>query len=530
MGSEGYIWVTRYRKNLAEALERARNEVFLSGKFIGAELYPATFQEAWAHDPEGGTGSLLDIVSVGGPDDFCSVYPLSVAELLSFFGTERPALDEIRNCTEFWESFDRGQARAISLYENGRPAKICFAGWTIDTGAAGDGSYEDASSRKIQARFARMMKEKAKKEPSAPPAEQIPAGDRMSDLASVMKVLAETRALSKRMSEPPSSEQWSDALWSDALGKIRILETLLNRHDDDLSFFEELAKRRPEMEKMAQECLAREGFSDDSCKENQASPRHETPPAQNPAERGNTVRKPLTRQYQKFLIYTQGFLKSPAQEILCKTKKLFPERFGWICGTLNQNRDFYILLPPRSLDYTPEDDEKNAVLRDFYRKFGRNHSWFIDHQSLKFPYEGFLIEIQTVNGEGDSMNQTFLKVSSSGDFTPGNPISATLKFKPRTHYLAEGETADFTSALEKSEKIVSDWFFEASSVGIFGNMISSDNFYIETSINSLKFQITCEKPVDLPLIELYLRLRAGLNAEERYGILTFVGKKKRKVK
>ena len=214
-----------------------------------------------------------------------------------------------------------------------------------------------------------------------------------------------------------------------------------------------------------------------------------------------------------------------------KTKELFPDRFGWICGTLNQNRDFYILLPPRSIgSYTPEDDEKNAVLRDFYRKFGRNHSWFIDHQSLKFPYEGFLIEIQTVNGEGDSMNQTFLKVSSSGDFTPGNPISATLKFKPRTHYLAEGETADFTSALEKSEKIVSDWFFEASSVGIFGNMISSDNFYIETSINSLKFQITCEKPVDLPLIELYLRLRAGRNAEERYGILTFVGRKKRMVK
>ena len=346
MGSESYVWVTRYRKNLTEALERARNEVFLSGKFIGAELYPATFQEAWAHDPEGGTGSLLDIVSVGGPDDFCSVYPLSAAELLSFFGTERPALDEIRNCTEFWESFDRGQARAISLYENGRPAKICFAGWTIDTGAAGDGSYEDASSRKIQARFARMMKEKAKKEPSAPPAEQIPAGDRTTDLATVMKVLAETRALSKRMSEPPSSEQWSDAL-----DKIRILETLLNRHDDDLSFFEELAKHRPEMEKMAQDCLECEGFSDNSRKENQASPRHEMPPAQNPAERGNTVQKPLTRQYQKFLIYTQGFLKNPAQEILCKTKKLFPERFGWICGTLNQNRDFYILLPPRSLDY-----------------------------------------------------------------------------------------------------------------------------------------------------------------------------------
>ena len=526
MGSESYVWVTRYRKNLTDALVRARNEVFLSGKFIGAELNPKTFQDAWAHDPEGGTGSLLDIVSVGGPDDFCSVYALPAEELLRFFGTEKPTLDEIRNCMAFWESFDRGQARAITLYENGRRAKICFAGWTIDASAAGDGSYEDASSRKLLARFRRMLKWKAKMPPSAPIQEQIPAGDRTTDLASAMKVLSETLALSKQMSEPPSPEQFSAAL-----GKIGLLEALFNKHDDDLSFFEELAKHRPEMEKMAQDCLAREAISDDSSKENQASPPHEMPPAQNPEERGNTVQKPLTRQYQKFLIYTQSFLKSPAQEILSKTKILFPDRFGWICGTLNQNRDYYILLPPRSIgSYTPEDDEKNAILYDFGRKFGRNHSWSIDHQSLKFPYEGFVIDIMTVNGEGDSMNQTFLKVSSSGDFTPGNPISVTLKFKPRTHYLAEGETADFTSALEKSEKVISDWFFEASSVGFCGNMVGRDNFCMETTRDSLKFQITCENPVDLPLIELYLRLRAGLNAEERYGILTFVGKKKRKVK
>ena len=58
MGSEAYIWVTLYRKNLADALVRARNEVFLSGKFIGAELNPKTFQEAWEHDPEGGTGTF----------------------------------------------------------------------------------------------------------------------------------------------------------------------------------------------------------------------------------------------------------------------------------------------------------------------------------------------------------------------------------------------------------------------------------------------------------------------------------------
>ena len=93
--------------------------------------------------------------------------------------------------------------------------------------------------------------------PSAPIQEQIPAGDRTTDLASAMKVLSETLALSKQMSEPPSPEQFSAAL-----GKIGLLEALFNKHDDDLSFFEELAKHRPEMEKMAQDCLAREAISE----------------------------------------------------------------------------------------------------------------------------------------------------------------------------------------------------------------------------------------------------------------------------
>lgn len=48
----------------------------------------------------------------------------------------------------FWASFDRGEARAITLYEKGQPARICFAGWTIDAPAAGNGSFEDARGKR----------------------------------------------------------------------------------------------------------------------------------------------------------------------------------------------------------------------------------------------------------------------------------------------------------------------------------------------------------------------------------------------
>jgi len=148
MGAETYTWVTKYKKNLADALATARMEVFAAGKFIGAEEHPASIEEAVELGAECGTGSLLDIVSVNEASGLCSVCPVSKEECVEFFGTERPTFAEIEKCMPFWESFDRGEARAVTLYENGKPAQICFAGWTIDAPSAGSGSFEDAKGKK----------------------------------------------------------------------------------------------------------------------------------------------------------------------------------------------------------------------------------------------------------------------------------------------------------------------------------------------------------------------------------------------
>lgn len=149
MGAEAYCWITKYRKNLSDALDSARRETFVAGKFIGAEEYPATIEDAVARDPECGSGSLLDIVSVSDSPELLSVCGLSQDELQEFFGTERPSLTEIQKCALFWESFDRGEARAVTLYEGGKPIKICFAGWTIDAPAAGNGSFEEVKGKKM---------------------------------------------------------------------------------------------------------------------------------------------------------------------------------------------------------------------------------------------------------------------------------------------------------------------------------------------------------------------------------------------
>ncbi len=144
MGAEAYTWVTKYRKNLADALEAARAEVFAAGKFIGAEEHPGTIEDAVAIENE--TGSLLDIVGVSEAPECFSVCWLSKDELIEFFGTVRPEFAEIVKSVSFWESFDSGEARAVVLYENGKPATICFAGWTFDDPAV-SGSFEDVKGK-----------------------------------------------------------------------------------------------------------------------------------------------------------------------------------------------------------------------------------------------------------------------------------------------------------------------------------------------------------------------------------------------
>ena len=148
MGAEAYTWVTKYKKNLTDALAAARMEVFVSGKFFGAEEHPASIEKAIELGAESGTGSLLDIVTVSEAPEICAICPVSKVECVEFFGTERPTFAEIKKCMPFWESFDRGEARAITLYENGKPALICFADWTIDAPSAGSGSFEDAKGKK----------------------------------------------------------------------------------------------------------------------------------------------------------------------------------------------------------------------------------------------------------------------------------------------------------------------------------------------------------------------------------------------
>jgi len=60
------------------------------------------------------------------------VSPLPPEELRELFGTEQPTLEAIEKSDEFIDRLERGQGVYILLYQQGKPQKIYFAGYSYD--------------------------------------------------------------------------------------------------------------------------------------------------------------------------------------------------------------------------------------------------------------------------------------------------------------------------------------------------------------------------------------------------------------
>lgn len=132
MGAEPYEYTIAYEADVQSALEKLRAKVFESGQFNGAELGPATPEEALEMAEEDGTRSILDIMQVSDEPDFCCAAPLSPAELQRYFGTEKPTLADIKKSDDFGEDIERGHCRYVILYDGDEPKQIHFTGYSFD--------------------------------------------------------------------------------------------------------------------------------------------------------------------------------------------------------------------------------------------------------------------------------------------------------------------------------------------------------------------------------------------------------------
>ena len=132
MGAEPYEYFVPYESNIQSALEKLRIDVFESGRFNGAELHPATPDEALELADADGTASILDIQRISDQPDFFCAAPLSPTDLRRYFGTDRPTRLDVEQGHAFWEDLDRGQARYVVLYQNQQPSELYFAGYSFD--------------------------------------------------------------------------------------------------------------------------------------------------------------------------------------------------------------------------------------------------------------------------------------------------------------------------------------------------------------------------------------------------------------
>jgi hypothetical protein len=132
MGAEPWSYFVPFEPSVDAALKKLRQRVFESGDFRGSEMKPATPEEALENMEADGTASILDILQVSESPEFCSVCPLSDAQLQTLFGTAQPTHQMVESNMDFYEDIERGQGIYMIVYKDGKPDEYFFAGYSFD--------------------------------------------------------------------------------------------------------------------------------------------------------------------------------------------------------------------------------------------------------------------------------------------------------------------------------------------------------------------------------------------------------------
>jgi hypothetical protein len=147
MGAHPYWYTVKYNENVDAALHSLREREFRAGRynpvmpFIDFPITPTspapgaqhvTIAEAMEDADADGTRSILDIDHVDDEPDFCTASPLADHVLEALYGTAHPTREDVEANMEFLADLDRGHAVYITLYRNGQPDEILFAGYSFD--------------------------------------------------------------------------------------------------------------------------------------------------------------------------------------------------------------------------------------------------------------------------------------------------------------------------------------------------------------------------------------------------------------
>ena len=147
MGAHPYYYSVKYQSDVEAALQELRQREFEAGRYNPVEPFldfplrpnsPApgaqhsSVDQAREEAAEDGTRSILDVGGIAEEPDFCVAAPLSKETLVRYFGTVQPTKEMVGESLDFLEAIDRGQCFYFTIFKDGRPSELFFAGYSFD--------------------------------------------------------------------------------------------------------------------------------------------------------------------------------------------------------------------------------------------------------------------------------------------------------------------------------------------------------------------------------------------------------------
>lgn len=148
MGASPYFYAVDYETDANVALQKLRTREFLAGRYNPVEMFPdfpvnenspapgaqhTSIEEAIEDADADGTRSILDLSETGDKAEFGTAARLSSEDSIAIFGTDKPSVAEVEeNLGELLAAIERGQGVYFTIYENEKPSKLFFAGYSYD--------------------------------------------------------------------------------------------------------------------------------------------------------------------------------------------------------------------------------------------------------------------------------------------------------------------------------------------------------------------------------------------------------------
>ena len=149
MGAHAWFYMTPYQPDIRKAMLELREREFRAGRYNPVVTFPdmnsrspgaqhASIDEAREDSDADGTRSIVDMDDVSdepadpeGEPQFGVVSRIAPDLLQDLYGTTQPTREMVSDL-EFLEEVERGTGVYIIVYDKGKPAEICFAGYSYD--------------------------------------------------------------------------------------------------------------------------------------------------------------------------------------------------------------------------------------------------------------------------------------------------------------------------------------------------------------------------------------------------------------